>query len=213
MEKGCIEPAIYGIQRALHCVVHTVRGENNLLGKRCRQCHLIDVVDAEGRCADCDPRAYKRARLAKQREVGLWLTQAGHDDYIVSDAVVDDGRCGKERPDYMWDCGTHRLVLEVDEDQHRDRQEWCECTRMVNISQSNGMPTVFLRYNPDRYKMAHGTRDPGVLKRRDILMKWLVHLKATVPPTFLSSMQLFFDGYQEGHEELVSVFLGETALP
>ncbi len=31
--------------------------------------------------------------------------------------------CGKERPDFWWDCGAHAVVLEVDENQHGGRPE------------------------------------------------------------------------------------------
>eukprot|EP00952_Eustigmatos_sp_NYUAD-ZCMA_P013136 52388-Eustigmatos_ZCMA.PRE.2 len=73
MEPRCSESAIYGINRALHCVMHTIRGETNLIGKRCVGCGLIDIVDDEGRCSDCNPEPVQRARLAKQREVKLML--------------------------------------------------------------------------------------------------------------------------------------------
>ena len=118
----------------MHCVLHVVGGENNLLGKCCTSCGLIDVVDKEGRCSTCDPNIYKRPRLAKQREFGLWLDNNEHGDYVLLDQRIDGGECGNERPDFMWDCGTHRLILEVDEDQHKYRPEVCECTRMVNIT-------------------------------------------------------------------------------
>ncbi|KAI9101298.1 hypothetical protein DFS34DRAFT_648176 [Phlyctochytrium arcticum] len=44
------------------------------------------------------------------------------------------------------------LVVEVDEDQHSSSACECEPTRMVNISQSFGMATVFLGWNPGEYR-------------------------------------------------------------
>ena len=57
-----------------------------------------------------------------------------------------------ERPDRLWDFGTHCVILEVDENQHSERACVCEVVRMVNIHQSlGGARVVFIRYNPDVY--------------------------------------------------------------
>jgi len=130
--------------------------------------------------------------------VKLWLDQAGHDDYTSYDRIIDKGTCGLERPDFLFDCGTHYVVLEVDENQHDDRQEVCECFRTVNVSQSLGMKTVFLRYNPDAFKSDGRKQNPGIGRRRDVLLRWLSYFKVTVPGDFLTVAFLYYDGYEEG---------------
>jgi hypothetical protein len=211
MEPNCKDPAIYGIHRAVHCTLHVVAGESNLTGKVCTKCGLIDVVDAHGRCNDCDPQAFRRYRLAKQREVKAMLDNSEHKNYVLYDRIIDGGECGKERPDWMWDCGTHQLILECDENNgHKTREEWCECTRMVNISQSAGMPVVFLRYNPDSFVRNGKARNETMNKRRDILFRWIAHLKKTPPVHFLSVMQLFYDEYKEGNESLECILQFDT---
>lgn len=196
METGCKEPAIYGHSKALHCIIHKTDTEHNFIGKACIDCGLIDVVDTDGRCNDCNPTAFKRARLAKQREVRDMLVSGGHGDFAY-DRTIDGGDCGKERPDFMWDCDTHMLVVENDEWQHKDRLEWCECSRMVNISQSAGLPVVFLRYNPDPYKREGVTHNPTPSTRRKTLLAWVSHLRKTPPQYFIGLVQLFFDGFNE----------------
>ena len=195
--KDCREVALYGIRGATHCIIHKYAEQVNFVGKTCVSCGLVDIVDDDGRCATCDPELSKRVRLAKQREVRLWLDHNSHDDYILYDRAIDQGMCGKERPDFAWDCKTHVLVLEVDEDQHRDRQASCEVARMVNISQSFGMPTVFLRYNPDSFKQAGSSRNPSNTKRKDVLLRWIAALKSQRPQSFLSVIHLFFDNFNE----------------
>lgn len=75
--------------------------------------------------------------------------------YLVSyDSAINYTTCqDKTRPDFMFDTlnHTHYVIVEVDENQHSGRLEACECTRMVNITQSNQRPTLFIRYNPDEY--------------------------------------------------------------
>lgn len=97
----------------------------------------------------------------------------------------------------MWDCDTHMLVVENDEWQHKDRLEWCECSRMVNISQSAGLPVVFIRYNPDPYSTEGVTHNPTPNTRRKALLAWVSHLKNTPPEYFIGLVQLFFDGFKE----------------
>lgn len=78
---------------------------------------------------------------------------------------------GRERPDFVWDCKTHMVILEVDEYQHSSRNCECEQTRMANITSSFGMPCLWIRYNPDEYK---GMKQLKEATRRDILEKMLL---------------------------------------
>ena len=117
MEPRCREPATFGINRAVHCVLHTKYPEVSLVGGVCTSCGLVDILDSTSLCSSCDPNAFKRARLAKQREVKLWLDSAGHGNYVSYDRIIDGGTCGLERPDFLYDCGTHYVSFEVDENQ------------------------------------------------------------------------------------------------
>lgn len=212
-QEGCDELATYGIRMAVHCEMHVHPEESCLVQTRCVSCGLIDLVDEHGRCAYCDPQQYRRVRLAKQREVKVWLDQSSslHHDYRLYDEMVEKGECGKERPDFAWDCGTHWVVLEVDEDQHKDRQEYCECARMVNISQSfGGLPVVFLRYNPDSYVYLDRSRHPSSSKRMKVVEEWLTHVRESVPEHYLSFVKLFFDGYDASTTTLEPVILSSS---
>lgn len=80
------------------------------------------------------------------------------------DKVIDNGKCGLERPDFYIDSAPHILIIEVDEDQHSGRACECEQIRMVNISQSNSLPTVFLQFDPDKYKAKKERKFYGTYK-------------------------------------------------
>jgi hypothetical protein len=206
MEPKCRGVATYGISRAIHCENHAMMTEEKcFIGARCSSCNLVGVLN-DGLCEYCDPDILKKVRLAKQRETKLWLDATSDlNDYTIYDKVIDSGACGKERPDFMWEDETHCTILEVDEDQHQGRDPQCEHSRMVNISQSNGMATVFIRYNPDQYKPATGSKQVTIFKRREILLDWIRHLRKTPPNEFLKSVYLFFDGYKCGNERINSL--------
>jgi hypothetical protein len=46
--------------------------------------------------------------------------------------------------------GDRLICIECDEHQHMTYE--CDVPRMVNITQDIGLPTVFIRWNPDKYE-------------------------------------------------------------
>ena len=62
-----------------------------------------------------------------------------------------EGGCSKRRPDMLIDCGSHCLMIEVDE--HRHVNYSCEEKRMVELYEDIGFrKIVFIRFNPDAYE-------------------------------------------------------------
>lgn len=88
--------------------------------------------------------------------------------------------------------------------QHRERPCVCEQTRMVNIAQSLGMPTFYLRYNPDPYRKPLERRrfdHESSAIRLERLKFWLDYTLQNSPATFgdhVRVMYLFYDGYNDG---------------
>ena len=71
---------------------------------------------------------------------------------------------------------------------------------MVNLSQAIGMPTVFVRYNPDGYKAPNNSRSVRAREREDSLCEWLSHMmKPETSPanrgSFCDVLYLYYDGY------------------
>ena len=78
------------------------------------------------------------------------------------------------RPDFVFSLPDKIIVVEVDENQHQSYGEECESTRMVNLSMVyGGLPVVFIRYNPDTFRIA------GKIQRVDGRIR-LKKLKKTV---------------------------------
>lgn len=166
----------------------------------------------------CTPGEFKSRRLAKQNKIRDFL-KVQRDDatiwpkalkWVSTDRMVDSGMCGKERPDFLFDCGTHFLVIECDEHQHRNSQCACEQTRMINVHESLGMPTFWIRFNPDQWiddeknkKKKHGGLEDSnwnLTKRLDILWQWVNFATKYAPQEEwnLHVVYLFFDGFSEG---------------
>jgi hypothetical protein len=205
----CKEIAICGTSKPERCDTHRLPNDLDYVLKKCISCNLLEKLNDDMKCSNCNTENFHRVRLRKQRQVKFWIDSCEElRRYEYYDQIVDS-KCGKERPDFMWDCVTHKVILEVDEYQHNDRQEECECTRMVNVTHSLGMPCIWIRYNPDDYKgMTGGIRD---LTRKDILLRCLkrcmsIEMMPKTAEEFCRVVQLFFDGFKIGRQlEFVNV--------
>jgi len=195
----CPNPAYWGKNgRLYHCEDHKHPDERNMVEQRCLSCGLLYLLSADGFCECCKPEAFLRAKLQKQNALMAFLDANGCAG-DSTDRVIDGGECGKERPDRVFDFGDKVVIVECDENQHKDRQCACEQTRMVNIGQSlGGVPVCFVRFNPDGY--AGG--DETLLNRYKLLVSLLSDLRtgvAQVPSALVSVVYLYFDGWQ-GYE-------------
>ena len=171
---GCKEKAQYGFEGCfpIYCEIHADRGQHiNLIEQQCKACGLMNILRND-LCLFCDPIA-KREVLKKQNHIKDWLEMNGY-KIISCDKRIDGGVCGKERPDFVLETKNgFFVIIEVDEFQHSSYTPECENARMINISQSLGGPTMFIRYNPDKYTVEKSKRDVRPSDRLKILKKWL----------------------------------------
>jgi hypothetical protein len=169
INKKCGNPAIFGNNFiAKHCDNHKLKDEINLIEMPCVSCNLVMVLDKNNKCEYCNPEIFATVRLAKQNALMNYLDSRGLNG-TQTDKIIDSGICGKERPDRVYDLGTHILIIECDENQHKDRDCSCEQIRMINISQSyGGAPVYFIRWNPDDY-MPLQSNLPENIKNRNKL--------------------------------------------
>lgn len=202
--RSCLEVAIYGNIKPLHCENHKEVGEINLKERKCKSCGLDNLLGQDEMCKMCNPENFQRARLAKQNVVEDFLKLHGYT--FTADKTVDKGECGLERPDFLFFAGTHAVIVEVDEEQHRSRPCVCEQTRMINIAQALSMPTFFLRYNPDPYRKPLEQRrltHESVPIRLERLKCWLDYTLQNSPIVFgdfIRVMYLYYDGHHDGEQ-------------
>jgi hypothetical protein len=211
-KSRCVHPycnnmSIYGYTLPLHCETHQKKDEYNLVERICENCQLLDILDKENNCSSCGDFKFGRVHLAKQKEVKSFL-DTEKIKYESYDRAIDTS-CGLERPDFLIDCDTHKVVLEVDENQHNSYNPDCEKARMINISQTIGMPVIFIRYNPDKFKRVI-KYDKKITKKykKELLLKWIKHSFTLAPTTrneFLRVVYLFFDNFNPENIQLTNI--------
>ena len=226
--EDCNEMCVYGIQEPLHCEKHKTEDDYNLCERRCSNCNKIDILNRNGICINfCSldeiDRVVKK-RVKKHEEFICKLLDAEIDIETYSKDSVEDSYCGKYRPDVVYHLGTHIVIVEVDEDQHKsyrctaygddiEGRKKGENIRMFSIFQSFQtddivIPCIFLRYNPDRYK-----NDIGKIvkiakgKREDILIRWVRRCIRDISLEGLKIKYICYDGFNETSEDIESIDL------
>ena len=198
--KKCKELAIWGKNWIpKHCETHKTADEDNLVEQPCSSCNLMYILDKEGKCENCNPESWATARLAKQNALMTYLDNRGLNG-DTTDTMIDNGTCGKERPDRVYDLEDKIIILECDEYQHQDRNCVCEQTRMINIGQTfGGRPVHFLRWNPDDYSPENERANPEDLAKRyklvGDLLRDIKNGKHELPNALVSVIYLYYDGW------------------
>jgi hypothetical protein len=176
-----------------YCEDHKPNEAENLGIYKCSSCGLDDIL-TNGKCSTCDPIILQIRRHAKENRVGDVFNANGLDTF-VHDKMLEGPICGRERPDYQFDCGTHFVYVEVDEHQHRSYACECEQTRMINLVEARGMPVRFIRYNPDVYEPVKGQRKVKLEQREKKLVEYVKYAIQNSPKDIANVLYLFYDEY------------------
>lgn len=150
---NCNEYAYYGNIgfMAIFCNIHKHESHINLIEQECQKCNLPNILNSDYLCVYCEVSTDKII-MKKQNAVKEWLDKHNY-KYIIYDKPIDNGFCNRHRPDFLFESynGVFSIILEVDENCHSSYNFDCERTRMISLSQAVGQPTIFIRYNPDKY--------------------------------------------------------------
>ena len=188
----CKQLGTYELDKIRFCEEHKPDNAKNLGVYPCTSCGLDDIL-TDGKCSTCDPTVQLIVQHAKENRIKDVLTAAKI--LFVHDKIIETTSCGRERPDFQIDCGTHMVYIEVDEHQHQSYACECEQTRMINIVHVRGMPTRFIRYNPDTYKPLKGQQVTAA-KRETKLIEYVQYAIKNPPnESFADVMYLFYDKY------------------
>jgi hypothetical protein len=177
------------------CEEHATNSMYKLAIQICIQCQRLDPLNMQSLCFLCAEG--KTTRMLKQTKVKEFF-DANKISYKSYDTTVDNGECNKLRPDFVIDCNTHCIVVEVDEFQHKRSNYDCEYPRMINIYSALGMDTVFIRYNPDTYKCGSSKMKTDAT-RLNTLLQTVNHMKEfeNLQGMHLSVIHLFYDGNEQ----------------
>ena len=223
-EENCKEISEYGKDEPIHCFNHQAEGDLCLLGQTCKNCgRENELCNSEHLCLTyCRPVELNinANKIIKKKEA---LVLSYLDKNIttcikpIDDRIIDNS-CVKRRPDRVYDCGSFFVIVEVDENQHSGYTNGCsfdkktqETRRMVQIHEalSNGMmPVIFLRFNPDNFKVGGKAQKINMQKRLDVLCKWVLYclnLKHDVNSPSIRIKHLFYNEYDETNSEFMQI--------
>ena len=177
------------------CEDHKPADAENLGIATCTSCGLDDIL-TNGKCNTCDPTIQKIRQHAKENRVKDILIAAGFK--FIHDKMLEGPSCGRERPDFQLDCGSHCLYIEVDEHQHQSYACECEQTRMINLVEVRGIPVRWIRYNPDCYEPTKGQRYVKQEQREKKLIEYVTYAINHTPQedgVISNVLYLFYDEY------------------
>lgn len=218
-EKKCTNMAMFGDSKPKRCHAHREETDINFTERPCKNCNLSYILNKDDLCEFCVPldgQIVKSKRLEKQNRIQVLLDKHSF-DYTTCDKILDKGECVKYRPDFIFFRGGRVVILEVDENQHSSYAQNCENARMINISQALFSQVIFIRYNPDNYRVAGLMQKTGINHRNDELLSNLRYYLSDdyiseESPSGASVKYLYYDNFRGCDEPLQFVTIETTGI-
>lgn len=136
---------------------------------KCNMCPSCELWMTNGRiCTYCKPKNQNlQFKKTKEMKAVKYLKEKlPNQDFIHNRSVGKDCTDGHLFPDIRFDCEFYFVVVEIDEFKHRGASYSCDKQRMYDIIAKLGLPTIFIRYNPD-------SKDSNLDKLLEIVKKYL----------------------------------------
>jgi hypothetical protein len=158
---GCLKIPYFNLpdeKRGIRCSKHCDLGMIDVVTKTCKNSWCTTYAPLpkyKGYCLRCfihefPDQTISRNFKVKERYVTDYLKEEFATYQIIFDKAV--GGCSKRRPDAYIDLLTHVIIIEVDENQHKNYDTTCEIARINELYTDLGdRPIVFIRFNPDKY--------------------------------------------------------------
>ena len=102
---------------------------------------------------------------------------------ITYDRQIDSECSSRKRPDIRIELYTCSIILECDENQHKNYGNECELNRMQLIYKDLGnRKIVFIRFNPDSYINQEGTKIQGCFNKDNkiIQKEWQLRINELI---------------------------------
>ncbi len=231
IDENCKEQATYGLlDKLLHCETHKTDDDILLAERECIKCKTMDILDNSGLCINIcslDKRFKEIKKYEKTKENivvefinnSLDMTKFIEISFDKILNTEDKEQCRKHRPDIYLNNGDKIIFIEVDENQHAsyiscgktiEEKIATENRRMFSIAQPFiGKPVVFIRYNPDKYKIGNITHNDSIIKRHEILLKWINYIINMKLEQGLYVKYLYYDNFNESNLELKIIGINE----
>ena len=199
----CGKHACFGIPggKATCCATCQTDGMQDVVSKRCVEvdCEVI-INSSQKYCANHDTEK-KRVTRRKEFILGHHLKDVISVLFTAWNKMPKNAReCGGAyRPDFVYVLDHYIIIVECDEFGHEQYDISCDRKRMVDLFNAyGGRPILFIRWNPDPFKVDGRTRVTKMQTRLDVCAQTLEReLKRTVEEVASMPMfriiKLFFD--------------------
>ncbi len=206
-------------KKALYCGKCVLPNMIDIIHKRCKTnlCSIfISNNKYKGYCLRCFIYNFPDSKIirdygTREAKVSEFIKESYKDLNITYNKIIEGG-CSSHRPDIFIDCLTHSVIIEVDENQHKNGNSYnpeCELRRLNNLfTDLADRPIVFIRFNPDSYinkknKLIKScfeyTETTGLPKATKTLKTRLKNIidenLAKVPKENITTIKLYYDGF------------------
>lgn len=172
--------------------------------KACKTPEMIDLKKCGKFCQYCDPERLTKTYATSKEMIVVDFLQKNKISFVHNRSIGYE--YGNYRPDVKIDCETHFVVIEIDEDQHRGYEKSCEVARMYNIRLCLGKPCIFIRYNPDPFKLKGQGKIVRTEKRLEILLEHAKKYMREIPiEQVITVYRLFYDSDDDSQEKEITV--------
>jgi len=165
-DKKCREPGckllpsfnLIGERRGIYCAKHRKLDMVNVIEKKCKTplCDTQVKEKYEGYCLRCfiyqfPDKPVSRNYKTKEKSVSDYLIDNFKHYTLITDKKIIGGDSYR-RPDIMIELLSHSIIIEIDENQHKQYDCSCENKRLMQLSNDIKFKTlIFIRFNPDKY--------------------------------------------------------------
>jgi hypothetical protein len=159
-----------GSKRPMYCREHAQPGMIDVVSKRCITdwCNtIVTRTKYKGFCRLCFMRVYPDEPVSRNYKIKEMHVVTRVKERFPAVTWICDKRydfapmdCASlRRPDMYCHLGSHVLIVEIDENQHKEYDTTCDNKRLCDLYQDFGhTPIVFVRFNPDDYKDSDGQK-------------------------------------------------------
>ena len=158
-----------------HCKKCSSDDMQNLINKRCATEGCDVIITKSEYCASCDTSRKRNTRVRENKLANFLRDNIDIPWTAWNKQLIGSRECGgSKRPDFVWLLPHLAIVTECDENQHDDRCLAGERQRMFDIFNTyGGIHIIYLRFNPDAFKVDGTTRRVSMERRYAELKKAL----------------------------------------
>lgn len=188
----CDEEYYLLVDTIKYCNKHIPDSSLTSIKRLCKYCDIKE--ESTFVCKDC-----KKIQNKKEWAIVRYLRKNIKTNFEYNSSKMLQG-CSKKRPDIFFDLPKHCIIVEIDEHQHINYGDSCECARINEIVNGiGGKSVIIIRYNPDVVKHNNKILDINQSDRIDTLITTInQQLMKDYDQFIVKIIQLYYnDNYPE----------------